>query len=37
MGDFDRAASVLEKISALEVDDAYRAEIFELTAALGGR
>ena len=34
MGDFDRAASVVEKISALEVDDAYRAEISELAKAL---
>ncbi len=37
MGDFDRAASVVEKISALEVDDTRRAEISELTAALSGR
>ena len=36
MGDFGRAASVVEKISALEVDATHRAEIAELTAALSG-
>ncbi len=37
MDDFGRAASVLEKISALEVDDAHRAEIAELATALNVR
>ena len=37
LGAFDRAATVVEKMCALEVDDAHRAEIAELTAALGAR
>ncbi len=36
-GAFDRAATVVEKMCALEVDDAHRAEIAELVAALGVR
>ena len=37
LGAFDRAATVVEKMCALEVDDAHRAEIAELVAALNVR
>lgn len=37
MGAFDRAASVVEKICTLKVDDSYLAEISELVEALGMR